>query len=214
MQTQIDALNQKMDLVLEHIQAQKMRTMAMDDLVSDLSIVGKDVYDSSIHALDQQQIEVSPDQLRELALKFIRNIDTFNVLMDTLESITDLVKDASPLVTEAIIDFSKQLNDLNEKGVFENSRALLNSIMKMLSAGDARKIDSIGENAELLASVLGKIGNPDVLKQLDKLLSALGESSKADIQPKSPLKLVFSKDMKKTSGFLIHFMKEMNKNNH
>ncbi|MDA3911596.1 MAG: hypothetical protein PF448_09590 [Bacteroidales bacterium] len=214
MQTQIDALNQKMDLVLEHIQDQKMRSMTMDDLVSDLSIVGKDVYDSSVHALDQQQIEISPDQLRDLALKFIRNIDTFNALMDTLESITDLIKDASPLVTEAIIDFSKELNKLNEKGVFDNSRALLNSITKMLSAGDANKINSISENAELLASVLGKISDPDVLKQLDKLLSALSESSKADIQPKSPLKLVFSKDMKQTSGFLIHFMKTMNKSNH
>lgn len=214
MQTQIDALNQKMDIVLEHIQEQKMRSMAMDDLVSDLSIVGKDVYDSSVHALDQQQIEISPDQLRDLALKFIRNIDTFNSLMDTLESITDLVKDASPLVTEAIIDFSKELHKLNEKGVFDNSRALLNSITKILSAGDPNKINSIGENAERLASVLGKISDPDVLKQLDNLLSALSESSKADIQAKSPLKLVFSKEMKQTSGFLIHFMKELNKNNH
>jgi len=149
-----------------------------------------------------------------LALKLIRNIDTFNTLMDTLESITDLAKDASPLVTEAIIDFSKELHKLNEKGVFDNGREILNLLSNLLSSGNPQQIKQLSENADLIASVFGKLSDPDVLKQLDNLLSALSESSKADIQPKSPLKLVFSKEMKQTSGFLIHFMKTMNKNNH
>ncbi len=212
-QTQIDALNKKMDLVLEHIESQKNRSMAMDDLVSDLSIIGKDMYDSSVEALDKQQIEIRPDQLRDLALKFIRNIGTFNALMDSLESITDLIKDASPLVTEAIIDFSKQLNILNEKGVFDNGRALLDLLTNLLSAGNSDQIKQLANNAELIASVFGKLSDPQVLKQLDNLLSALSESSKADIKAKSPIKLVMSKEMKQTSGFLLHFIKELNKQN-
>lgn len=212
-QTQIDALNKKMDLVLEHIESQKNRSMAVDDLVSDLSIIGKDMYDSSVEALDKQQIEIRPDQLRDLALKFIRNIGTFNALMDSLESITDLIKDASPLVTEAIIDFSKQLNILNEKGVFDNGRALLDLLTNLLSAGNPNQIKQLANNAELIASVFGKLSDPQVLKQLDNLLTALSESSKADIKAKSPIKLVMSKEMKQTSGFLLHFMKELNKQN-
>lgn len=212
-QTQIDALNKKMDLVLEHIESQKNRSMAVDDLVSDLSIIGKDMYDSSVDALDKQQIEIRPDQLRDLALKFIRNIGTFNALMDSLESITDLIKDASPLVTEAIIDFSKQLNILNEKGVFDNGRALLDLLTNLLSAGNPNQIKQLANNAELIASVFGKLSDPQVLKQLDNLLTALSESSKADIKAKSPIKLVMSKEMKQTSGFLLHFMKELNKQN-
>ena len=212
-QTQIDALNKKMDLVLEHIESQKNRSMAVDDLVSDLSIIGKDMYDSSVDALDKQQIEIRPDQLRDLALKFIRNIGTFNALMDSLESITDLIKDASPLVTEAIIDFSKQLNILNEKGVFDNGRALLDLLTNLLSAGNPNQIKQLANNAELITSVFGKLSDPHVLKQLDNLLTALAESSKADIKAKSPIKLVMSKEMKQTSGFLLHFMKELNKQN-
>jgi hypothetical protein len=212
-QLQIDALNQKMDVVLEHIQEQKMRSMSIDDLLSDLSIVGKDVYDNTVHALDQQQIEISPDQLRDLALKFIRNIDTFNSLMDTMESLSDLVKDASPLVTEAIIDFSKQLNTINEKGIFDNGRELIDLLSNLLSAGNPQQIKDISKNANQIAAILGKLSEPSVLYELNQILNALTESSKADIQPKSPLKLIFSKEMKQTSGFLIHFMKELNNNN-
>ena len=212
MQNQIDALNRKMDTVLEYIRDKQMRTMAMDDLVNDLSVIGKDVYDSSVHALDQQQIEIDPDQVRELALKFLRNINTFNSLMDSLESINDLAKDASPLITEAIIDFSKQLNQLNEKGVFDTLKAIFVTAEKLLSAGDTERIDEIGKNAELIASVIGKITDKQVLIQLNSLLSALSETQKQEIKPKSPVKLVMSKEMKQTSGFLLEFMKQLNTN--
>ena len=59
-QSQIDALDRKLDLILEHIHQQKMNTSMVEDLVSDLSIVGKDAYDSTVAELDKRQIEIDP----------------------------------------------------------------------------------------------------------------------------------------------------------
>ncbi len=43
MQIQITELNQKVDLLLEYVNEQRLKTNQLEDLVSDLSIVGKDV---------------------------------------------------------------------------------------------------------------------------------------------------------------------------
>ncbi|MGC9331745.1 MAG: hypothetical protein ACP5DZ_07720 [Bacteroidales bacterium] len=106
-QTQINELNSKMDEVLSYISEQRSRSMAIDDMVSDLSIVGKDIYDTAVDELDKQHVEINPDEVKKLVIKFLRNIDTFTQLLNTMEIITDLLQDVSPLATEAIIDFSK-----------------------------------------------------------------------------------------------------------
>ncbi len=212
-QTQINELNNKMDEVLSYISEQRSRSMATDDLVSDLSIVGKDMYDTAVHELDKQQVEINPDEVNKLLIKFLRNIDTFTQLLDSLESITDLLQDASPLVTEAIIDFSKYLQKLNERGLFEVSVALLRSLTEILEKADPESIRKIGENGDLLASIGKKITDREMLEQTDKMLGALAETSKQDIKPASPLKLMFGsnkKEMKKATGFLLQFMNNMN----
>src|SRR6056297_2528569 len=157
MQTQINDLNSKMDEVLSYISEQRARSMATDDLVSDLSIVGKDMYDTAVLELDKQQVDIEPDEVKKLLIKFLRNIDTFTQLLDSLESVTDLLQDASPLVTEAIIDFSKYLQKLNERGLFEVSGALLKSFTSVLEKADPDAIRKLGENGDLMASIGRKL---------------------------------------------------------
>jgi len=50
-QLQIDALDKKLDLILGYVHQQKLDTTVVEDLVSDLSIIGKDVYDSTVEEL-------------------------------------------------------------------------------------------------------------------------------------------------------------------
>ncbi|MFO7880679.1 MAG: hypothetical protein ACQES0_04890 [Bacteroidota bacterium] len=213
MQTQINELNSKMDEVLSYISEQRSRSMATDDLVSDLSIVGKDMYDTAVFELDKQQVNIEPDEVKKLLIKFLRNIDTFTQLLDSLESITDLLQDASPLATEAIIDFSKYLQKLNERGLFEVSGALLQSFTAILEKADPDIIRKLGENGDVMASIGKKLTDREMLEQTDMMLGALAETGKQEIKPASPLKLMFGsnrKEMKKATGFLLQFMNNMN----
>ena len=51
LQTQISELNQKVDLLLEYVNQQRLKTNQLEDLVADVSIVGKDMYDSAVDCL-------------------------------------------------------------------------------------------------------------------------------------------------------------------
>ncbi len=49
MQTQIDEINRKLDLVLDEIEHQKKHRREMDDLKDDLMRVGTDLYSTAVN---------------------------------------------------------------------------------------------------------------------------------------------------------------------
>jgi uncharacterized protein YjgD (DUF1641 family) len=117
-QLEISELNKKLDLVLDHLQIQQQKAAVIDDLIADLSLIGKDMYDTAVTKLEDHLVEIDPDQLRELTIKLLKNIPVFIRMIDTIESVTDLVKDAGPMVNEMIIDFTRKLHELEQKGYF------------------------------------------------------------------------------------------------
>ena len=62
-QTQIDELNGKVDLILEYVNQQRLKSESVDDLISDVSIIGKDMYDSAVTELEERSIEIDPEDV-------------------------------------------------------------------------------------------------------------------------------------------------------
>ncbi|NQU53406.1 MAG: hypothetical protein HQ522_12805, partial [Bacteroidetes bacterium] len=119
LQTQISELNQKVDLLLEYVNQQRLKTNQLEDLVADFSIVGKDMYDSAVEELDNRMVTLDLDQVKGLVLRVLRNVENMNNALEMFESVSDLIKDASPIFNEVIIDFTKKMNEFDQKGYFE-----------------------------------------------------------------------------------------------
>src|SRR6056297_3461320 len=93
LQRQINEINQKLDQVLHHVNEQRLQRDSFNDLADDLYIVGKDAFQSTVDELDKRDIEVNVDDLKNLSLRMLRNVDNFNQMLDTFESMVDLTKD-------------------------------------------------------------------------------------------------------------------------
>ena len=116
---QIAELNQKVDTILEYVNQQRLKSVAIDDLIGDASIIGKDVYDSTVKALDDHEVVLDPDELRELGIRVAQNVGNFNAILDTLGSAMDLMRDVGPIANEVIIDTTKKLNEFEQKGYYQ-----------------------------------------------------------------------------------------------
>lgn len=66
---QLQEINQKLDLVMEYMTEQKQKNEMFEDLLTDVSIIGKDVFQSSVTELDQQGIELDGEALKLLFFK-------------------------------------------------------------------------------------------------------------------------------------------------
>jgi len=118
-QLQIDEINKKLDLILEEIFIQRQNREATNDLIDDMSIIGKDVFKNSVIELDKAGVELKGEALAGMGIRLIRNIDNINDFLDTLESINDFLKDASPIARQVGLDAIQKLHELEQKGYID-----------------------------------------------------------------------------------------------
>jgi uncharacterized protein YjgD (DUF1641 family) len=185
-QNQINELNNKVDTLLEYIIAQNKKNQAIDDFIDDAYKVGIDLFKTSAVELDNNGVEVDMDEVKILIFKLLKNIQTFNTLMNMLESMVDLVKDATPIAREMIIDLTYQLDKLEKNGTIES-----------------------------LKTITTNLTNPDLLQSLAKISSAI-TSVKPDekldnISMFKLMKLLNNREVKSSLNYLIRILQEINK---
>jgi len=213
-QKQIDEINQKLDIIQECALQQKLRSQRMDDLVADLSIIGKDAFRSTVTELDNQGIELNVDDIKHLSFKLIKNIDKFTYILTTLESANDLMQDLGPVVREVIIDFIKKLHELEQKGYFEFFRelsAIIDNIVTHYSAQDARLL---ADNVVTILDTIKNMTQPEMLSALNNAVSIYQKLDMEDVPEYTvwkAMKELRTPEMKKGIGFLITFLKNISR---
>lgn len=185
-QNQINELNNKVDTLLEYIIAQNKKNQAIDDFIDDAYKVGIDLFKTSAVELDNNGVEVDMDEVKILIFKLLKNIQTFNTLMNMLESMVDLVKDATPIAREMIIDLTYQLDKLEKNGTIESLKTitinltnpdLLQSLAKISSAITSVKPDEKLDNISMF-KLMKSLNNREVKSSLSYLIRILQEINK------------------------------------
>ena len=152
-QQQINELNGKMDLLLDYVRDQKLKSETIEDLISDVSIIGKDVYDSTVEELENRQVEIDPAELTNLGISFLRNIKSFVTIMDTFESVMDLTKEVGPIANEVIIDVSKKLGEFEEKGYFDFLRESMKILDNIVMGFSPEDVKALADNIVIIIQV-------------------------------------------------------------
>ena len=213
---QIAELNQKVDTILDYVNQQRLKSQAIDDLVADASIIGKDAYDSTVKALDEHEVVLDPDQLRELGIRVAQNIGNFNTLLDTMSSAMDLIKDVGPIANEVIIDTTKKMHEFEQKGYFEFLKefgAVIDNIVTYYGVNDVRML------ADNIVTILDSVKNltqPEMLKSIDTAVKVFSNMETENIPEYSIFKVmreINKPETKKAWGFLFTFLKNMSKIN-
>lgn len=211
-QTQIDALNDKVDLLLEYMQEQRLKHNAVDDLVADLSIVGKDMYDTAVAELEDRSIEIDPDDVKMIALKLMRNIRNINGVLDTFESATDFAKDAAPIMNEMIIDTIKKLHELDQKGYFEFFAEAGNIIDNIVTHFSIEDVRLLADNIVNIMETVKSMTQPEVLRSVNTAVKIYGSLEMENVPSYSVFKLMRElnkPEMKKGLGFMVTFLKNL-----
>jgi len=214
-QIQIDQINHKLDLILEEAELQKQNREVVTDLVDDLAIVGKDAFNGMVDSLDNAGIEVDGDEFNHLLLNLIRNVSNMNMLFSTLENITDLVKDFSPIIKQIGIDATEKFNELDRKGYFEVLNQISIAIDTIMSRYSRKDIENLSQNITSVMDTLLAITDPAVMKKIEIFARTYKEIDHESIPEYSVWKVMRElnrPDMKKSIGFIMTFLRKINAN--
>ena len=174
---QINEVNTKLDLVLQYVDQQRLKTQELEDLVKDLSIVGNDMFLATVEELEQKDVELDTDALKMLLIRLIKNVGNLNMIVGTFESMNDLMKDLGPILRSMSMDLIGRIAEFEEKGYFEI-------------------FDHLNQNADKILSVIHHMTQPEILDAIEKSTKVVTQLKMDDeLDDKSLFKLY--KEMKK-----------------
>ena len=211
-QAQIDAINRKLDLILEEMQAQRESRQSLEDLADDISIIGKDIFKNTVIQLDKAGVELDTEALTGIGMKLIRNINNINEFLEMLESINDFMKDAGPIVHQVGLDAINKLHDLEQRGYIDFFRELSKSLDNIVTHFSAEDVKALSDNVVFILETVKNLTQPDMLKAINNALAIYKNLDMDHVEEYSLFKAMmeFRKpEMKKGIGFMITFLKKM-----
>jgi len=170
-QVQIDEINQKLDLVLLYVNEQRLKSERMEDLVTDVSIIGKDLFDTAVYELDNQGIELDVGQMKVLAFKLIKNAGNFTRVLEMFESTIDFIMDAGPVAREVIIDLIKKLHEFEQKGYFAFFRELYRVMDTIIVNYSKEDVRLLADNVVTILDTVKNLTQPDMLKAMNNAVN-------------------------------------------
>ena len=211
-QTQINEINRKLDLVLEEVYVQKQNREAILDLADDLSIVGKDVFKNTVIQLDKAGVELDSEAAAGLGIRLIKNIGAINQLLETLESFNDFIQDATPIAHQVGLDAIQKMNELDQKGYidfFKELASIIDNIVTHFSVDDVR---ALADNIVTILETVKSLTQPDMLSAVNNAVHIFKNVDPNNIEEYSVWKLMreFNKpEMKRALGFMVTFLKNI-----
>ncbi len=213
-QEQINELNLKMDLVLKSLDQQNRKAERVEDLFADLQIIGKDMYDTAVVELENQQVELDVDQLKYLGLKLLNNINDITVMLSVFESTVDFARDAGPLVRESIIDMTKKLHEFEKKGYFEFFEGIGKVVDNLITHFTREDLASLADNIVPVVDTMRKMTQPEIMSSVQNALDVLNRIDINKVPEYSLFKFIKElnqPEMKKAMGFAATFIKSFTK---
>jgi len=216
LQKQIDDINVKLDTILECALTQKQRTQRMDDRVADANIIAKDAFRSTVEELETQGVELNWEDIKFLFLKFLKNVDKFTWVMDTFESMYDLMQDMGPIVRETIIDTIRKMAEMEQKGYFEFFSEMMRAMDNVVTNYSGEDVKLLADNMVTIMDTMKNLTQPDMLQAMNNAVNVFQKLEVDDIPEYSVWKAMMemrSPEMKKGIGFMITFLKNLSKDN-
>ena len=213
-QEQINEINRKLDIVLEEVLAQRETRQSIEDLTSDLTIVGSDVFKSTVTELDNAGVEIDGEAVKQLMLKLVRNVDTLNEMFEMMESVNDLAKDVSPILHQMGLDGIHMMNEFEQKGYFEFMKETMNIFDNVVTHFSAEDVKLLADNVVTILETVKNLTQPDMLKAINSGLIVYKSIEIEDVEEYSMWKAIRamnSKEMKRGIGFMITFLQNIAK---
>jgi uncharacterized protein YjgD (DUF1641 family) len=216
LQKQIDDINVKLDTILECALVQKSRSQRMDDLMADVNIIARDAFRSTVEELENQGVELNWDDIKYLFLKMVKNLDKFTWVMDTFESMYDLMQDMGPVVRESIIDGIRKMAEFERKGYFEFVTELGRAADTVITHYSGEDVKLLADNIVTIMDTLKNMTQPDMLQAMNNAVNVFKQIEVENIPEYSlwkAMKEMRSPEMKKGIGFMITFLKNLSDQN-
>jgi uncharacterized protein YjgD (DUF1641 family) len=212
LQTQIDTVNQKLDILLEELELQRRHRREMEDLKQDLLRVGRDLYNTAVVELEEVHDSLSTGDILYLGKKLLRNVKTITATLEQLENLRDFLQDFNPVARELFVDLMNNLDEFDRKGYFTFLKELSRVGDRVITSFTVDDIRHLGENVVTILNTVKSLTQPDMLHAINNAVTVYKQLDIAvteDVSIISLLRELNTPEAKRGLAFTIRFLKSI-----
>ena len=143
---------------------------AIQDLVRDFSLVSNSAVFPLHDALDLENVHVDGRDVRELMVLTLKNVRNFNAALSQLEAFTELGRETAFTGQKLIMDFSRRVGELEQKGYFEHGQKALQAMDSLLQNLPRDTFERMEAAAPELAKLTEELSDPKDIASIRKLV--------------------------------------------
>lgn len=208
----LDALDRKLDLVLEEAAAVHRFRREFNELKADLAHIGKDVLRTAASELEDVATQVDMDDIVALLKRLVRNTNNLNALLVQVESARELLDDAAPIARSLVRDGVEKLDELDRKGYFAMGREVMRAVDNVVthfSPEDARKL---ADNIVVMMETFKSLTQPEMLLAVNNAMEIYRKLDFAQMEEVSlwrAFRELNKPEMRRAFGFLLSFLRNL-----
>ena len=176
----IDALTAQLGVLTEYVEEQRRRQRELDDLKADLTPIAMEAYQVAVEQFSELEPYVQLEDLLYLVKRVARNTRNIEMVLDQVESLSDLVHDASPIVNDAVLMAVEQMDAMERRGYFrlaKEGQVVLDNIVDAFGPEDVRQL---GNNVVTILTTVKQMTQPEIMGMMQNLA---GSMRMAETQP-------------------------------
>jgi len=184
------AIHRKLDDLSAEMSAITRRLQSLDEFKQDLSLIANDAFTSIVHFLGEVDDHFDSRDLLALIQKGLRNLRGISALLDQLQSMRDLLQDASPLLKEAFSQVVEKLDQLEKDGVLRNISIGADALTRMLAGLSAAEMENLANAMKIAGQASARLATKENLDWLERFSQAAAQPVDPKSRPASMLRIL------------------------
>jgi uncharacterized protein YjgD (DUF1641 family) len=126
-----------------------------------------------VEQLNEVEPYVQLEDMLHLLKRLARNTRNIEMLLDQVESLSDLGRDAMPILNDAVLMSVQQLDTLERRGYFrllKEGQYVLDNIVDHFGPEDVRQL---GDNAVTILTTVKQMTQPEIMGMMQNLAGGL-----------------------------------------
>lgn len=170
-------LTQKIDLLMaqvvyltEQARIAEQARQSREELMESMLPVAKDAMRLALEQMEEVQEYLDPRDLVRLLKKLVRHAPQMEMLLDQLDSLTDLLDVARPMAREGLDKATIVMDEFERKGYFVFARGGMRMMDNVVTSFSEDDVNRLGDNIVLILNTVKDMTQPEILNFLRNTL--------------------------------------------
>jgi uncharacterized protein YjgD (DUF1641 family) len=160
----IDALTAQVAYLAEQAQIAERGRQSRDELLGDVVPIAREAMELATGQLEDVQEYLHPEDLIRLLKKLVRHGPQFEMLIDQLDSLTDLLEVFGPITKEGVDKITLLTGELESKGYFGFARGGMRIVDNVVTSFSEEDVNKLGDNVVLILNTVKDMTQPEIIQ--------------------------------------------------